>query len=254
MSIKAVIVEDEFKVRELFIILLQKFCEEIIVVGEADNINDGCELIKLEKPDVVFLDIEMPDGNGFELLAKFDDIFFETIFVSSYGHYAIKAIKASALDYLLKPVIIEDLQKITKRLQDKIDLKDKALKYNLLQENIINSDYPQKIIINTKTKIDSINTNDILYLKADGNYTTIHLKNDISYCISKTLKEYEELLCEITTPFIRMHKAIIVNTMHIKYISRGEECSVVLNNNVHLEISRRKKQEVIDFVHKSKIL
>lgn len=253
MLIKAVIVEDEFKVRELFIILLRKFCKEITIVGEANNINDGYDLIKLNKPDVIFLDIEMPGGNGFELLAKFEKVFFETIFVSSYGHYAIRAIKACALDYLLKPVIIEDLKKITTRLQEKIELKGNALKYNLLQENLVNTDYPQKLIITTRSKIESVDTNDILYLKAEGNYTNIHLKNNTSYCISKTLKEYEEILCEEKTPFIRIHKAIIVNTRFIRHITRGDDYVAVLYNNVNLEISRRKRQEVIIAYNKNSI-
>ena len=106
MKFTAVVVEDEYKVREVFINLIKHFCEEIEIVGEAENINDAYNLILSVKPDIVFLDIEMPHGNGFELISKFQKPPFEVIFVTSYGHYAIKAIKLCALDYLLKPVMI----------------------------------------------------------------------------------------------------------------------------------------------------
>src|SRR3954466_6162974 len=136
MKLTAVIVEDELKLRKVFVELLKDNCPEIEVIAEAANIIDGYALIIQKKPQVVFLDIEMPGGNGFELLSKFEKIPFETVFVSSYGHYAIRALKLSALDYMLKPVMIEDLIKIPDRIKEAIDLKESALKYKSLEANL----------------------------------------------------------------------------------------------------------------------
>lgn len=242
MKFTAAIIEDEFKLREVFIQLLRENCPEIDVVGEASNIADAYNLIQSKKPQVVFLDIEMPGGNGFELLSKFEKIPFETIFVSSYGHYAIKALKLSALDYMLKPVMIEDLIKIPARIQEAIDLKESALKYKSLAANLINTEQEKKILVQSKKRLEHIVLKDILYLEADNNYTSIFVKNQDRVVVSKTLKDYEEVLCDDdTSSFVRIHKTFIVNVNHIKFIDRGEDCAVVLANDIKLEVSRRKK-------------
>ena len=145
MKLTAAIIEDESKLREVFVQLLQENCPEIEVMGEASNITDGYALILLKKPQVVFLDIEMPGGNGFELLSKFEKIPFETIFVSSYGHYAIKALKLSALDYMLKPVMIEELVKVSGRIREAIELKESALKYKSLLTNLKTPEQDKRI-------------------------------------------------------------------------------------------------------------
>ena len=246
MELTAIVIEDEFKVREVFIELLSNFCPEIKVLGQADNISDGYDLIISKKPAVVFLDIEMPGGNGFELLLKFDKIPFETVFVSSYGHYAIRALKLSALDYLLKPVILEDIIQIPARLKEAILLKQNALKYELLKNNLNNSEKEKKLIIQNKKNLEYVNIKDILYLKGEGNYTSIFVSNNKKYMISKTLKEYESILCEPEGTFMRIHKTFIANTAHIKKVERGEECIILMTDDIRLEVSRRKKQELIE--------
>jgi two-component system LytT family response regulator len=246
MELTAVVIEDEFKVREVFIELLENFCPKIQVVGQTDNITDGYKLIMEKNPKVVFLDIEMPGGNGFELLSKFEKVPFETVFVSSYGHYAIRALKLSALDYLLKPVIIEDLIQIQDRLKDAIALKQNALKYSLLKSNLINSEQEKKLIIPNKKNLEYVNTSDILYLRGEGNYTSIVLQGEKKFLIAKTLKEYEGILCEPESSFLRIHKTFIVNTSHIKKIERGDECIIQLVDGTRLDVSRRKKQELIE--------
>ena len=248
-TIKAIVVEDEFKVREVFVALLQRFCPEIEIVGVAENIKDAYELIIEKQPEVVFLDIEMPGGTGFDLLTMFEEVPFETIFVTSYGHYAIKAIKFSALDYLLKPVMIEDLQNMTARIKDRLNVKQNNEQYKLLNENLNGSEQNKKLVINTKTKVEYIYINDITFLKGDGNYTNIYLASKQKFHISKTLREYEDILCDIDSSFVRSHKTTIVNTMHIKHIERGNDLAIILNDNTRLEISRRKKQEIMDKLH-----
>lgn len=249
MKTSAVIIEDEYKVREVFVNLIKLFCPSIEVVGEAENISKGYELIIDKKPSVVFLDIEMRGGNGFELLKKFKEIPFEVIFVTSYGHYAIKAIKLSALDYLLKPVMVEDLKVIEKRLFQKLEEKDFINQYRILQENVKATNEERKLVINTKQRLEYLNVSDINYLKADGNYTSIYLKNNVKHYIAKTLKEYEDLLCYPDSFFFRTHKTFIVNIKCIKHVEKGDTPSLVLNDGTRLEISRRKRQELFDIMN-----
>lgn len=243
-NITAVIVEDEFKVRTVFKDLLLKFCPEITLIGEADNINEGCDLIMKLKPKLVFLDIEMPGGNGFELLSKFEEPFFETIFVTSYGHHAIRAIKYSALDYMLKPVMIEDVKMIADRYRSREEMRHFAEQYRLLKDNL--SGQHQRLVINNKTRMDYVDVDNISYLKADGNYTAIHLIGGAKHHVSKTLKEYEEILCEHgINQFIRIHKTYIVNITCIDHLEKGEEAFLKLKDGTRLEVSRRKKNELL---------
>ncbi len=247
MKLSAIIIEDELKLRNVFIQLLHENCPEIEVMGEADNIHDGYDLIISKKPAVVFLDIEMPGGNGFELLAKFPVISFETIFVSSYGHYAIQALKLSALDYLLKPVSTEHLIGIPERIKNALAFKESAFKYNILKENLRSNELEKKLVIQSKDKIEHVNIHTILYLKSEDNYTFIFLENGKKFIVSKTLKEYEETLCDHDQSFfIRIHKSYIVNAHQIKTIERGEDCSILLKNNSRLEVSRRRKSLLMD--------
>jgi two-component system LytT family response regulator len=247
MKLSAIVIEDESKLRNVFIQLLHENCPEIEVIGDADNIQGGYDLIVSKKPAVVFLDIEMPGGNGFELLARFQTIFFETIFVSSYGHYAIQALKLSALDYLLKPVSTDHLVKITERIKNAIALKESAFKYNLLKENLQNVELEKKLVIQSRDKLEHIPIHAILYLKAEDNYTFIFLENGKRFIVSKTLKEYEEILCDHDQSFfVRIHKSFIVNAHQIKTIERGEECTILLKDNSRLEVARRRKALLMD--------
>jgi len=246
MKLKAAVIEDEFKLREVFIQQLKRNCPEIEVIGQAGNITDGYDLILKEKPDVVFLDIEMPKGNGFDLLSKFEKIPFEIVFVTSYEHYAIKALRLSALDYLLKPLMVEDLVPLAERIKDAMRLKESALKYALLQTNLKSAEGDKKIVLQTRTKTEFVNLNKISYLQAELNYTSIFMDDRNRVVVSKTLKEFEEMLCDKESHFVRIHKKYIINVQQIKSIERGEECFVTLKENTKLEVSRRRKGELID--------
>jgi two-component system LytT family response regulator len=244
--ISCVIIEDESKVRAVFRNLLDKFCPEIEVIGEAADITEGYQLIESKKPQLVFLDIEMPGGNGFELLAKFPEPCFETVFVTSYGHYAIKAIKFSAVDYLLKPVMIADLLLLTDKVKEKLKVRDQVSKYKLLLQNL-DAANTHKLAINTKTKLEYIDLSEIVYLKADGNYTTIHMAGKVKYYVAKTLKEYEDMLCgDDAKDFIRIHKTYIINPVHIKHLDKADGTYVIMQDLSRLEVSRRKKQELMN--------
>ncbi|HRG53725.1 MAG TPA: LytTR family DNA-binding domain-containing protein [Bacteroidia bacterium] len=246
MKLTAIVVDDEFKVREVFLEMLEKFCPDINVLAWADNITDAYTLILSHKPQVVFLDIEMPGGNGFDLLAKFEKVPFETVFVSSYGHYAITALKLSALDYLLKPVNADDLVQIPNKIKETLEIKQNALKYELLKINLNGTEREKKLVIPDKKNLEYVNTNEIMYLKGEGNYTTIYLKNTKKFFVAKTLKDYESMLCEEQAPFFRIHKAFIVNISYIKTIDRGEETFITLKDDTRLEVSRRKKMTLLE--------
>lgn len=247
MKLTAVLIEDEIKLRRVFYELLKDNCPEIVVVGEAGNISDGYTLLLEKKPQVVFLDIEMPGGNGFELLAKFEKIPFETVFVSSYGHFAIRALKLSALDYLLKPVMVEDLQILPLRIKEAIELKESAIKYKILEQNLNEPEHQKKIIVRSRSKTESIDLIDICYLSSDLNYTTFYLKGNQRFVASKTLKEFEETLCDgEKSSFIRIHKTHIVNLNYVKKVERKDECFVILQDDTRLEVSRRKKTALIE--------
>ena len=241
MKFTAIVIDDQPKLRAVFIAQLAEYCPKIEVVGQAGNITDGYTLIVDKNPCVVFLDIEMPGGNGFELLQKFEKITFEVVFISSYGHYAIRALRLSAIDFLLKPVLPEDLVAVPARLKESIELKENALKYKALEINLKDSELDKKILVNSKTKLAPVNTSDIIYLKADGNYTTIFVNGQDKMLTSKTLKEYEEALCDDSSSFMRIHKAIIVNLGYVCAMHRGDDNTVILKDDTRLEISRRKK-------------
>lgn len=240
--IKAVIIEDEYRVRQVLVTLLTKFCPEIQIVGQAKNIKEGYALIHKERPDLIFLDVEMPRGNGFELLAEFNEPWFETIFVTSYMHYAVKAIKYGALDYLLKPIMIDDVKQIVERYKSKLAQKRFPSKDPLPKEKA--KDQPQRLILNNKTKLDHVNLDDIIYLKANGNYTLIVTVDNKNHLIAKTLKEYEALFLKMEdNRFIRIHKSFIINFAYIHTIEKGE--FVVLKDGSRIEISRRKRQDLM---------
>lgn len=246
MKLATIVVEDEFKVREVFVDLLKNFCPEINVIAEADNIHTAYTLIIEKKPAVVFLDIEMADGTAFDLLKKFENIDFEIVFVTSYSHYALKAIKLSALDYLLKPVTIEELQEVTKKITKQIGINKYIQQYSLLKGNLNKSEAEATIAIVTKNKLEYVPVADISYLKGDRNYSFVYLKNGLSYFAARTLKEYEDILCEQSLLFFRVHKSYIVNVSEIKHIERGENYKIVLRDGNTLEVSRRKRQELIE--------
>jgi two-component system LytT family response regulator len=245
IMVTAILVDDEFKVRSVLKTLIGEFCPDITIVAEASNIKEAATLIGAHHPDVVFLDIEMPGGNGFELLSQFSAPSFETVFVTSYGHYALRAIKYSALDYLMKPVIISDLISLSIKISSRVSQKLELQQYRILQGNLERT-HPDKLIVNCKNKLECVALDEIQYLQADGNYTTIFLEGRPKLYVAKTLKEYEDLLCENKGySFLRIHKACIVNQAYISKVDKDLSTCVIMKDGTKLEISRRRKQEVL---------
>lgn len=246
--INAIVIDDEEKSRKVLIRLINEVSDEIKVIGEAGSVHDGFEKINKLNPDLIFLDIEMLDGTGFNLLEKFKEIRFDVIFTTAYDQYALRAFKYSALDYLLKPINIDELESALQRVKkDKTSDKDKyELIENLLQ-NITSNSKPKRIAIKGATTIDYINIHEILYCSTDIYLTEFYMTNGNKVASIKNLKEYEELLDEGI--FFRVSKSHLVNSNFVA--SYKKETSIVkMSNNFEIEVTRRRKREFLEFMDK----
>lgn len=242
--ISTVIVDDEINGRENLVNLILKFCPDLHIVGMASSVDEAIEMIKEKNPDLLFLDIEMPFKNGFDLLELVNPITFDVIFTTAFDHYAIRAIKFSALDYLLKPIDIEELKhSVGKMIQKKEAKESSAKNFELLLSNMKVRNKLQKIAVPTLDGLVFINIMDIIRCEADNNYTRIFVVNSDSILVSKTLKDYEDMLAGMN--FFRIHHANLINLQHVKKYIRGEGGFVVLSDNISVEVSRRRKNEFL---------
>ncbi|MFA6261114.1 MAG: LytTR family DNA-binding domain-containing protein [Bacteroidia bacterium] len=244
--IKAILIDDETKSRQTTRELLRKYCTEIEVIGEASSAEEAWNAIKTTKPDLIFLDIEMPYEDGFDFLKRFDNIPFEIIFITAYNQYAIRAIRICALDYLLKPLSINDLKQAVERAKIRIADKTSAMQYNTLQQNL---NQPQslehgKLAIPTGFGFEFLEMKDIIALEADGGYTTIKLAGGKSVVSTRNLKEYEDILPD--TVFFRSHHSFILNLSHIRKYHKGEGGYVVMSDMTSIAISKRNKKEFLE--------
>jgi two-component system LytT family response regulator len=240
----AIIIDDEQNGRIALRQKLQDYCADVELIGEAENGEDGMKLIEKQQPDVVFLDIEMPRMDGFEMLHRLPEKNFHLIFTTAYDQYAIKAIKYAAFDYLLKPIEIEELQQAVKRIGEKKLNKSSSNQLELLLENMLpkKSSY-QRIAIPTSEGLQFIKLNEIVYLEANNNYTYFHLAGNQKYIVSRTLKDFEEMLPDET--FLRIHNSYIINKNFAERYIRGEGGQVVLSNGTVLDVAKRKKADFL---------
>ena len=231
--IKAIIIEDEKMSRETLRHLLDKYCPEVEIVAEADGYRKGLEEIRKHPPDVIFLDIQMPDGSGFRLLEELEVIDFEIIFTTAFDQFAIKAIKYSALDYLLKPIIPDELIEAVKRVEKKKAESIKKRSLEVLPENVRSQDEgSQKIIIRCES---------------DNYYTYFFFVDGRKLLVSKTLKENEELLSQHN--FIRPHKSHLINIKYIKSYIRHDGGYILMTDGTHVPVSRRKKDKIMEIIY-----
>ena len=243
LKIKCLIIDDDPFIRDLLIDKLNQYFPEIKILGSANNGVEGIELIDRMQPDLVFLDVEMTDMTGFELLSKLDEVRFKVIFITSYKHYAIKAIRFNALDYLLKPFDLEELKNAVKRFKNFRNQNNLpvALK-NLNSRNV--SD--QTLILNTQKGELHLMLKDIVVIEGDRNYSYVHLTKNKKELISKTLSHLEELLED--KGFFRCHKSYLINKTHL--VSNRNSFSVLLSNGTIVPISRRKKEAFKEWIEK----
>lgn len=241
MTLKAIIVDDEKHSRETLKNLVIEFCEDVEVLSTESTINDAVLAIKTLKPDLLFLDIELQTGTGFDILDQLESIDFEVIFTTAFEQYALKAVKFSSLDYLLKPIDLEELQKAVEKAKK---IKDKNIYSKQLETLIHNLKQPQpnnnKICLATADGYEFINVEEIMYCKAEGSYTTFKLTNGTNLLVSKHLKEYENLLVE--QHFMRVHNSFLINLNEVKKYVKADGGYILMNNGETVSISRNKKE------------
>lgn len=241
MNLRAILVEDEENSREILRNYLSKYCPKVQLMGEASNVDEALVLIRNHNLDLVFLDVEMPYGNAFDLLDKVGDRQFETVFVTAYNHYAIDALNAHASFYLLKPISID---KLIEAVDYVAEIKEKE---NSLQNTVLKPVKAQvtgKITIPLQNGFEVLQIEDILYCQADDNYTNIFLK-DKKRLVSKTLKYFEEALN--ASGFARVHKSYLVNVNAITEYKKGKGGSLVLSNGKQIMVSPSKKKELLAY-------
>lgn len=240
---KTVVVDDEKNGRELLVHMLKKYCEEIIVSGSAKDVHSAVELIDAIKPELVFLDIEMPGGNGFEVLEKVSYKNFMVIFVTGYDQYAIKAIKYAAKDYLLKPV---DLQELQMAVEKALTLRQNGELVSPRQIGDLKDD--NEIIIQDKFKKNIVFPQRILYLESEGNYTIFHLENSECITATRNLNYYAQLLKEIG--FFRVHRSFVVNLSKVRGIDSGRSGQIELKNGIRLPLAVRRRAHFIKILER----
>ena len=242
----AIIIDDEQKGRLALKQKLLDYCPDIQLLDEADSGTKGIQLIEQLHPDIIFLDIEMPGMDGFEMLKKIPGKQFHIIFTTAYDHYAIKAIKFAAFDYLLKPVDIEELKQAVERISQSRPQNQTIKKLEVLEHNLFTNASLNKIAIPILDGFLFFNISDITHLEAQSNYTEIHFTNNQKLVASRTLKEFEELLpADI---FFRPHHSHIVNLSFIKRYIRGDGGQIELQNGAIVSVSRRKKEEFLKVI------
>ena len=238
-KIKAILVDDEESARDVLENLLRRFCPEVELLAKCNNVEAAVSAIKIHNPDIVFLDIEMPNYRGYELVNFFTEINFEIIFVTAYDHYAIKAFEVSAIDYLLKPIEIDRLKESVSRVANKFDKHENSKKIAHLQQTLKN-DTLDSILIPKNGKQHVVLSKDIVAIEAKEAYSCIQTTTE-KYIISKNLKNLERML-EGNSNFIRTHKSWIINVKYILNYSRTD-LIINLSSDVNAKLSKYKKVE-----------
>lgn len=242
--IRAIIVDDEPKNRKVLRSLLTQFCPGVVVENEAASADEATGMILQQKPDILFLDIEMPYGNGFDLLDRLMPVDFEIIFITAFDEYTLKAFKYSALDYLLKPVNIEELQAAVEKASKKIHLKTINQQLSNLLQNIRHEESStSKLAVPSQDGFFFISLQDIIRIEARGNYTSIFGSDGQKHVSSRTIKQYEEMLPR--RQFFRIHNSHIINLAFIKRYHRGRGGQVEMSDGALLEVATRRKDDFL---------
>ncbi|MCE3226431.1 MAG: DNA-binding response regulator [Bacteroidetes bacterium] len=242
--IKAIIIDDEKPGREITSELLKLYCPEVNVVAQCENILIAKEEIRGKQPDLVFLDIQMPDGSGFDLLEQLEEINFDVIFVTAHDEYVLRALRFNAVDYLLKPVDEDELvTAVNKVIEQRKTSQDKLNIKSFIEQHLSGSKKPDNLCIPTSKGFKVIKLEEIVCCEANNTYTVIYLTDGSQMVSTKPMVEYDEMLTD--SGFTRVHKSWLINMSHIKEYVRGEGGVVILSNNKSVDVSRRKKEHFI---------
>lgn len=235
---KAIIVEDKEYIRKALLNLLELIDSDVQVVGECESVKEAVIVANACKPDLIFLDINLTDGNAFDFLDQTENLNFKIIFITAYEEFALKALKIGAVDYLLKPVDIDDLQAALAKVE-KLPLAEQKEQIKTVKQVWNNDD--SKLILSLHDSFQVVDLNELMYCESDKGYTTFFCTNNKKYVVSKTLKEFEERL--LASSFIRPHQSFIVN---LQYIDKYDKSGVIfLKNEVKIPVSFRKKESFL---------
>ena len=248
-TLTTVLIDDERHSLESLEILVNKHCPDLNILSSCKGALAGIDAIRTHKPNLVFLDIDMPVMNGFELLNEVRNIPFDVIFATAYDEYAVRAVKVSAMDYLLKPIDPAELKTAVQKVFEKRDKEDSQAKLDVLLTNIQNvKDGFRKLAIPTLSGLDFVDINNIIYCIADGSYTSIHTADGKKYIISKTLKEMSGLL---NNPmFFRTHQSYHVNLNYIKTYVKGSGGQLIMEDGASIQVARARKEELMHVIFK----
>lgn len=242
---KAVIIDDENDSRQILANYLAKYCPDVQVCGFGQSVATGLEAIHKYQPDIIFLDIEMPYGNGFDLLDQVHTITFETVFVTAFDNYAIQALNQSASYYLLKPIDIDELIKAVEKIKAERTQENYTQHAQILLENIrTGTKHQQKIMLPTMEGFEIIAVNTIVYCEAVDNFTRFYFEQGTPLLICRTLKYFEDILKEHR--FLRIHRSYLINPDFVVRYSKGKGGYVTMKNNKELEVSSSKKKEFLE--------
>jgi len=243
--IRTIIIDDERRSRETLATLLQRYCPDIELLDTAESVAAGAETIRSQTPDLVFLDIEMPHGSGFDLLDTGHPERFEVIFTTAYDRYAIRAIKCSPLDYLMKPIDRDDLIAAVEKARKKLAPQEQMARYvgAVLETIRSQSERLHKVALPTSDGLLFIEPEQILRCEAQGNYTTIHLINGERILVTRTLKEFDGLLTPMN--FFRVHNAHLINLRHVRKYVRGDGGHIIMSDSNSIEVSRRRRDDLM---------
>lgn len=244
--LRAVIIEDEIASQKALKNYLKQYCNDVEVLGIAGNISEGKEIIEKHKPDLVFLDVEMPFGNGFDLLESLDEISFQTIFVTAFSQYAIRAIQHSASNYILKPIDIEELISAVAKVKKQDHQKVNSTR--ILLENIqLVQKQKTKIVLPVLDGLEIIRAEEIIHCEAHDNFTRFVLRNGEKLLICRTLKYFQEILEPLG--FLRIHKSHLINLEHVTKYLKGKGGFVSMSIGIEIPVSPNKKAELLSFLN-----
>lgn len=244
--LRAIIIDDIDTIRQKNVAVIKQHCNNVAVIAEANSVQSGIAAIKKYLPDLVFLDVEMADGTGFDLLQQLKPINFKVIFITAYEEFAVKAFRFSAIDFLLKPVDPTDLTEAVKKAQETLNKEMLELQFNTLFSNIERPKNLQKLVLKTAEKVYSVNVQDIVRCESEKNYTTFYLVNGKKLLVSTTLKEYETLLMPMG--FFRSHQSHLINMLYFDYYIKNDAGGIIMKDKTAVPLAVRKKDEFLSLL------